>query len=76
MGIVAVIVAAVAGFAFGAVWYMSLSGPWLRATGMELDAQGQPALLHGSRSLFRNRYHFEYPKNWGLILGSFWALVR
>lgn len=48
MGIVAVIVAAVAGFAFGAVWYMSLSGPWLRATGMDLDAQGQPVNKAGA----------------------------
>jgi hypothetical protein len=30
----AVLIAAVAGFAFGAVYYMTLSGPWLAAIGM------------------------------------------
>lgn len=42
MGFVSVIVAAFAGFAMGAVWYMSLSGPWLRATGLELGDDGKP----------------------------------
>ncbi len=30
----AVLAAAVAGFAFGAAWYSTLSGPWLRAVGL------------------------------------------
>jgi hypothetical protein len=37
-----VILAAVAGFAFGAVWYMKLSKPWVEATGIEVDADGNP----------------------------------
>lgn len=42
MGFLAVILAALAGFAVGAVWYMSLSGPWLRATGLPLNDEGKP----------------------------------
>ena len=37
-----VILAAVAGFAFGAVWYMKLSKPWVEAAGIEVDADGNP----------------------------------
>ncbi|WP_371224845.1 DUF1761 domain-containing protein [Roseovarius sp. 2305UL8-3] len=37
-----VIVAAVAGFAFGAVWYMTLSKPWVEASGIEVDENGKP----------------------------------
>ena len=42
MGILAVIVAAVAGFAFGAVWYMTLQKPWVEASGIEVNDKGQP----------------------------------
>lgn len=42
MGILSVIVAAIAGFAFGAVWYMSLQKPWVEASGIEVDEKGQP----------------------------------
>jgi hypothetical protein len=35
-----VIVAAVASFAFGAVWYMSLAKPWMEAAGIECDETG------------------------------------
>ncbi len=42
MGFLAVIVAAVAGFAFGAVWYMTLQKPWVEASGIEVDEKGQP----------------------------------
>ncbi|MEZ5777053.1 MAG: DUF1761 domain-containing protein [Paracoccaceae bacterium] len=43
MGIVAVLVAAIAGFACGAVWYMSLAKPWMQAAGIPTDAEGKPA---------------------------------
>jgi hypothetical protein len=33
MEIINVIIAGIAAFAFGAVWYMSLSKPWMAATG-------------------------------------------
>lgn len=42
MGVVAVLVAALAGFAMGAVWYMSLSKPWMKAAGIETDENGKP----------------------------------
>ena len=42
MGILAVIVAALAGFAFGAVWYMALQKPWVEASGIEVDDRGIP----------------------------------
>ncbi|MEL6570462.1 MAG: DUF1761 domain-containing protein [Pseudomonadota bacterium] len=42
MGLLAVIVAAVAGFAFGAAWYMALSKPWVEAANIEVDEKGQP----------------------------------
>jgi len=37
MEIINVIVAAVAAFAFGAVWYMTLSGPWMAASEVAVD---------------------------------------
>jgi hypothetical protein len=43
MGFIAVIAAAIAGFAFGAVWYMTLGKPWAEAAGVKLDDQGRPA---------------------------------
>lgn len=42
MGFFAVIIAAVAGFAFGAAWYMLLSKPWTTAAGIEVDENGRP----------------------------------
>ena len=42
MGVVAVLVAALAGFAMGAVWYMTLSRPWMEAAGIPMDADGKP----------------------------------
>lgn len=43
MEFISVIVAAVAGFAFGAAWYMTLSKQWVAASGIEVDENGQPA---------------------------------
>jgi len=42
MGILAVLVAAIAGFAFGAVWYMMLAGPWMEAAGIKAGPDGRP----------------------------------
>lgn len=42
MGYLAVIVAAFATFAFGAVYYMSLSKPWMEASGMKMGSDGKP----------------------------------
>jgi hypothetical protein len=38
-----VIAAALAAFAFGAVWYMSMSKPWMAAAEIELGPDGRPA---------------------------------
>jgi hypothetical protein len=40
---VAIVVAAVAGFAFGAVWYMALGKVWMAALGMTEHPKPQPA---------------------------------
>jgi hypothetical protein len=37
-----VVAAAIAGFAFGAVWYMTLAKPWAEAAGIALDKNGKP----------------------------------
>jgi hypothetical protein len=37
-----VIAAALAAFAFGAVWYMSMSKPWIAAAEIPVDANGKP----------------------------------
>ncbi|MGJ8556832.1 MAG: DUF1761 domain-containing protein [Sulfitobacter geojensis] len=42
MGIVAVIVAAAAGFGFGAIWYMALAKSWVAAASIQVDADGKP----------------------------------
>jgi len=42
MGILSVIIAAVGGFAFGAMWYMALSKQWVAAVGVETDENGRP----------------------------------
>ena len=43
MEFLAVIVAALAGFGMGAAWYMTLSKPWLEASGIPLGPDGRPA---------------------------------
>ena len=43
MDFLAVIVAALAGFGVGAVWYMILSKPWMEAAGIPMGADGRPA---------------------------------
>ena len=42
MGYLAVIIAAAAGFGFGAVWYMMLSKPWMAAVGIKVGPDGKP----------------------------------
>ncbi len=42
MGILAVIVAAIGGFAVGAVYYGGLAGPWKEASGVPLGEDGNP----------------------------------
>lgn len=42
MGFLAVLIAAIAGFAVGAVWYMTLAKPWTEDVGLEVDADGRP----------------------------------
>jgi len=42
MGFLSVLAAAVAGFAFGALWYMTLSKPWMDAASIKADENGRP----------------------------------
>jgi hypothetical protein len=42
MEILNVLAAALGAFAFGAVWYMSMSKPWIAASGVAVDANGRP----------------------------------
>ena len=42
MGLLSVILAAIAGFAFGAVWYMALAKPWMEAANIKTDESGRP----------------------------------
>lgn len=42
-----VIVAALAAFAFGAVWYMSMSKAWIAAAEIPVDANGRPTRREG-----------------------------
>lgn len=42
MGYLSVIVAAAAGFAFGAIWYMTLSKPWMEAANIKVGEDGKP----------------------------------
>ncbi|MCU0801897.1 MAG: DUF1761 domain-containing protein [Rhodobacteraceae bacterium] len=37
-----VVAAAVAAFAFGALWYTLMSKPWVKAAGLAVDAAGRP----------------------------------
>ena len=43
MGFISVFVAAIANFMFGAIWYTAWAKPWMTASGVALDADGQPA---------------------------------
>jgi len=42
MAAINVLAAAAASFAFGAVWYMILAEPWMRAAAIRRDAAGKP----------------------------------
>ena len=42
MGYVSVLIAALAGFAFGAFWYMTLAKPWMQAAGIPMTKDGRP----------------------------------
>ena len=42
MGMLSVLIAAAASFAFGAVWYISLSKPWMAAADVACDDDGKP----------------------------------
>lgn len=42
MGVIAVLAAALGGFAFGAAWYMALSEPWVKASGVTCGEDGKP----------------------------------
>lgn len=42
MGILSVLVAAIAAYAFGSVWYMSLAKPWMAASGVTVGEDGRP----------------------------------
>lgn len=51
MGIISVLVAAVASYAFGAVWYMVMAKPWMKAAGVnEADVNNKdpmPFIISG-----------------------------
>lgn len=42
MELLNVIAAAAGSWVFGAIWYMSLSKPWIEAAGIECDENGRP----------------------------------
>lgn len=42
MAFLSVIIAALAGWMFGAAWYMSLSKPWIEASGIKTGEDGKP----------------------------------
>lgn len=42
MAFLSVILAALGAFAFGAVWYMSVSKAWIKAAGVKVGADGKP----------------------------------
>lgn len=42
MEIIKVLAAALAAYAFGAVWYTTMSKPWIKAAGIAVDANGKP----------------------------------
>ena len=43
MGFFTVLAAAVAGYAFGALWYMMLAKPWMEAAAIPMTPEGKPA---------------------------------
>jgi hypothetical protein len=43
MEVLNVLAAALAAFAFGAVWYMTMSKPWMAAAEIQLGPDGRPA---------------------------------
>lgn len=43
MPILPVVVAGLAGWAFGAIWYSIFAKPWIPASGVRTDADGKPA---------------------------------
>lgn len=43
MGFLSVILAAVAAYVCGAVWYMVMAKPWMAASGVEVGEDGRPA---------------------------------
>lgn len=43
MELISVIVAAAAAYGFGAFWYMKWAKPWIAASGIAVDANGNPA---------------------------------
>lgn len=43
MTLISVLVAALAAYAFGAVWYMALAKPWMAASGVAVGDNGKPA---------------------------------
>ena len=43
MELLNVVVAALASYGFGAAWYMTLSKPWMEASGVAVGDDGQPA---------------------------------
>ena len=45
MGVLAVIIAAAAGFAVGAVWYGVFAKPWMADTGIEVGEDGKPVSM-------------------------------
>lgn len=47
MEFLSVIAAAFAAFAFGAVWYMSMSKAWISAAEVPVDSNGRPARREG-----------------------------
>ena len=51
MEIVNVVAAAIGAFAFGAVWYIVMSKPWIAASGVPVDASGRP-MRNGSAMPF------------------------
>lgn len=42
MGFLSVVIAAAAGFGFGAIWYMVLAKPWVEAANIATDSNGNP----------------------------------
>ncbi len=43
MELLNIVVAAMASYGFGALWYMTLAKPWMEASGVEVGADGKPA---------------------------------